>query len=265
MTAARRALAAPPTAPALRRLLLPLRRPARQALVGIVAPAAATTRTFASPRAASPPALPRRWYSLGSSGADGAENDSPSGSRIWTFDEVKRQVEVNSRGPPSKGQQKVVFIGEPPPTHPPFSPISRAHSPRKQEAADPPLLWRARADVREYNELAATGKIPGAVNMPLMTAAQVVEQPGNEELARQHSLQPRPQPRDAHLVFYCRAGVRARTAAQLAGRAGWPSVGEYPGSWLEWEERAGPVERVPPEPEEAAPEKRLERNRERGA
>ncbi|XP_044722000.1 rhodanese-like domain-containing protein [Hirsutella rhossiliensis] len=230
MTAARRALAAPPTAPALRRLLLPLRRPARQALVGIVAPAAATTRTFASPRAASPPALPRRWYSLGSSGADGAENDSPSGSRIWTFDEVKRQVEVNSRGPPSKGQQKVVFI-----------------------------------DVREYNELAATGKIPGAVNMPLMTAAQVVEQPGNEELARQHSLQPRPQPRDAHLVFYCRAGVRARTAAQLAGRAGWPSVGEYPGSWLEWEERAGPVERVPPEPEEAAPEKRLERNRERGA
>lgn len=80
-----------------------------------------------------------------------------------------------------------------------------------------------------------------------MTAPQLVERPGSEELARKHCARPQPQPRDAHLVFYCRAGVRARTAAQLASRAGWPSVGEYPGSWLEWQERAGPIEKVPSE------------------
>lgn len=102
--------------------------------------------------------------------------------------------------------------------------------------------------MREHNELAATGKIPGAVCMPLMTAPHLVEQPGGDDVARGGGLEsPPPPPRDAHLVFYCRAGVRARTAAQMASRAGWPSVGEYPGSWLEWEERAGPVEKVPSE------------------
>ena len=51
-------------------------------------------------------------------------------------------------------------------------------------------------------------------------------------------------PKDAHLVFYCKAGVRARAAAGLARHAGWESVGQYPGSWLDWEERKGPVEVV---------------------
>lgn len=51
-------------------------------------------------------------------------------------------------------------------------------------------------------------------------------------------------PRDATLLFYCKAGVRARSAAALARHAGWDSVGEYTGSWLEWEARGGPVERV---------------------
>lgn len=50
--------------------------------------------------------------------------------------------------------------------------------------------------------------------------------------------------RDAKLVFYCKAGVRARAAAGLAAHAGWADVGDYPGSWLDWEKEGGPVEKV---------------------
>lgn len=51
-------------------------------------------------------------------------------------------------------------------------------------------------------------------------------------------------PKDASLVFYCKAGVRAKAAAGLAQHAGWESVGEYPGSWLDWDKNKGPIEVV---------------------
>lgn len=53
---------------------------------------------------------------------------------------------------------------------------------------------------------------------------------------------PRPG-RDQEVVFYCKAGVRSRAAAGLARDAGWASVGEYPGSWLDWAGKGGEVER----------------------
>lgn len=46
------------------------------------------------------------------------------------------------------------------------------------------------------------------------------------------------------LMFYCRAGVRARAAADIAQGAGWDDIIVYPGSWLDWAEHGGPVERV---------------------
>lgn len=47
------------------------------------------------------------------------------------------------------------------------------------------------------------------------------------------------------MVFYCRAGVRAKTAAELAARAGYDRnrIGVYEGSWLDWEARKGRVVR----------------------
>lgn len=50
--------------------------------------------------------------------------------------------------------------------------------------------------------------------------------------------------KDKELMFYCKAGVRARAAAGLAKHAGWDKVGEYPGSWLDWEKQQGPVEQL---------------------
>ncbi len=49
--------------------------------------------------------------------------------------------------------------------------------------------------------------------------------------------------KDVEVVFYCKAGVRSRAAAALARDAGWTKVGEYPGSWIDWSEKGGKVER----------------------
>lgn len=41
------------------------------------------------------------------------------------------------------------------------------------------------------------------------------------------------------VVFYCKAGVRSSSAAQLAQQAGYEKVGEYRGSWLDWVKNGG--------------------------
>lgn len=49
------------------------------------------------------------------------------------------------------------------------------------------------------------------------------------------------------MIFYCRAGVRSKAAARLAGgEGGWDGVkvGDMRGGWIEWEQRGGPVEKV---------------------
>ncbi|KAM3508816.1 hypothetical protein MY10362_000942 [Beauveria mimosiformis] len=96
-------------------------------------------------------------------------------------------------------------------------------------------------DVREPVELRETGKIPGAINIPVTTAVQSLHVP-EQEFEEMYGYE-RPG-KDKTLVFYCKAGVRARTAAGLALHAGWTSVGEYRGSWLDWAENQGPVEKV---------------------
>ena len=48
------------------------------------------------------------------------------------------------------------------------------------------------------------------------------------------------------VIFYCKAGVRSRAAAQMAaGEGGWTGVrvGEMAGGWDEWMGRGGKVER----------------------
>lgn len=96
-------------------------------------------------------------------------------------------------------------------------------------------------DVREPLELQTTGKIPGAINIPITSAVQSfhINEADFEDM---YGFE-RPS-RDTTLLFYCKAGVRAKSAAGLARHAGWESVGEYPGSWLDWEAKKGPVERV---------------------
>ncbi|KAG8167909.1 hypothetical protein KVR01_003598 [Diaporthe batatas] len=105
------------------------------------------------------------------------------------------------------------------------------------QEAEPSVLV---VDVREPGELKSTGRVPGAVNIP------VTSQPDSfhisEEEFEDRFGYPRPA-KDQEVVFYCKAGVRSRAAAGLAKDAGWSKVGEYPGSWLDWAEKGGKVER----------------------
>ena len=82
--------------------------------------------------------------------------------------------------------------------------------------------------------------MPGAVNIP------VTSQPDSfhisEEEFEDRFGYPRPD-KDQEVVFYCKAGVRSRAAAGLARDAGWSKVGEYPGSFLDWYEKGGEVEK----------------------
>lgn len=95
-------------------------------------------------------------------------------------------------------------------------------------------------DSREPGELQQTGHIPGAINIPITSSPDSFHI--SEEEFEDRFGYPRPA-KDAQVVFYCKAGVRSRAAAGLAKDAGWESVGEYPGSWLDWYEKGGKVER----------------------
>ncbi|KAM5370560.1 hypothetical protein ACJZ2D_008493 [Fusarium nematophilum] len=102
-------------------------------------------------------------------------------------------------------------------------------------------------DVREPVELFETGKIPGAINIPITSAVQSFHI-SEEDFEDMYGFE-RPS-KKTELLFYCKAGIRARAAAGLAKQAGWNRVGEYPGSWLDWQAQEGPVEKVrdPEEP-----------------
>lgn len=104
-------------------------------------------------------------------------------------------------------------------------------------------------DVREPAELAATGIIPGAVSIPLASQPDAYFLPPEEFETRFGYAKPGVTDEGAEgekreIVFYCKAGVRAQQAAQLAVQAGYDpdTLGVYRGSWLDWSNRGGKVE-----------------------
>jgi rhodanese-related sulfurtransferase len=105
----------------------------------------------------------------------------------------------------------------------------------------PPSSTPILIDVREPSELATTGRIPSALNLPLKSSpdfAFLSPEEFEDRFGR-----PRPTEKD-EVIFYCRSGVRSKAAAELAKRAGFGGrVAEFPGSWLEWEKMGGEVER----------------------
>jgi rhodanese-related sulfurtransferase len=63
-------------------------------------------------------------------------------------------------------------------------------------------------DVREAEELARTGRLAGALHMPL---GMLPERAGQL-------------PRDRPILIYCAAGIRSAVAARALAAMGWPSV-----------------------------------------
>ncbi|KAH7375606.1 rhodanese domain-containing protein [Plectosphaerella cucumerina] len=96
-------------------------------------------------------------------------------------------------------------------------------------------------DTREPGELEQTGSIPGALNIPISSRPESFFITDDEFEARYGYDRPG---KDTELIFFCKAGVRSRAAATLAKEAGWTNIGEYPGSWLDWEKNGGPTEKA---------------------
>ncbi|KAJ6102093.1 hypothetical protein N7486_004520 [Penicillium sp. IBT 16267x] len=98
-------------------------------------------------------------------------------------------------------------------------------------------------DVREPAELNATGIIPTAICIPLASQPDALYLTPDEFETRFGFPKPSVN-EDQQMVFYCKAGVRARAAAQLAVQAGYDpeSIGVYDGSWLDWQKKGGRVE-----------------------
>lgn len=111
-------------------------------------------------------------------------------------------------------------------------------------APDSPTHKPILIDVREPAELKGTGIIPSAVSIPLASQADALFLTPDEFETRFGF--PKPEPADGQqMVFYCKAGVRAKIMAQMAVKAGYDpsSVGYYWGSWLDWEKNGGKAER----------------------
>ncbi len=83
-------------------------------------------------------------------------------------------------------------------------------------------------DVRRPDEFLA-GHIPSALNATVTPHAQ---DPGHARfIAAVEGLVPeRAQP----IVVYCRTGVRSAAAAKILEEAGYGSIFDYRGSWVDW-------------------------------
>lgn len=112
-----------------------------------------------------------------------------------------------------------------------------------QDLSSDPQPNRIIIDVREPNELLQTGRIPTAKSVPISSGPDAFFMPA-EDFETKFGF-PRPTEQD-EVIFYCKAGVRSRQASLLAGQARpkfGGKVGNYPGSWVDWEKNGGKVER----------------------
>ncbi|KAJ4312561.1 hypothetical protein N0V94_007376 [Neodidymelliopsis sp. IMI 364377] len=99
-------------------------------------------------------------------------------------------------------------------------------------------------DVREPHEFGAN-TIPTAINLPVTSHPDALLLPPDEFQDQFGFAKP---PTNKEVVFFCKAGVRSSSAAGIARQAGYTNVGEYKGSWAEWEKRGGPGTKSPPAP-----------------
>ncbi|KAL5117786.1 hypothetical protein ACEQ8H_004260 [Pleosporales sp. CAS-2024a] len=97
-------------------------------------------------------------------------------------------------------------------------------------------------DVREPHEF-EKNSIPTAINLPVTSHPDALLLSEEEFLDQFGWAKP---PLNKEIVFFCRAGVRSSAAAGIARQAGYENIGEYRGSWLDWERNGGPGTKTPP-------------------
>lgn len=91
-------------------------------------------------------------------------------------------------------------------------------------------------DVREGNELANLGKIPGAVHVPRGFLEFYIDKTG----AMHHEVFSS----GKKLIFYCETGGRSVLSARLAKDMGLDNVAYLGGGFTAWEKDGGEVEKI---------------------
>ncbi|KAB2105039.1 hypothetical protein AG0111_0g6674 [Alternaria gaisen] len=100
-------------------------------------------------------------------------------------------------------------------------------------------------DVREPHEF-EKDTIPTSINIPVTSQPDALLLDEEEFQDRFGFQKP---PKGKEVVFFCKAGVRSSAAAGIARQAGYTNIGEYRGSWLDWQKRGGPGTKSPPKPD----------------
>lgn len=93
-------------------------------------------------------------------------------------------------------------------------------------------------DLREANELAKDGKIPGATHAPRGMLEFYIDPDSPYHLPVFSS--------GKSLLFYCASGGRSALAAQTAKTMGLSSVAHLAGGFKAWKEASAPTEAVEP-------------------
>lgn len=98
-------------------------------------------------------------------------------------------------------------------------------------------------DVREPCEIEKTGKIAGAINIPVGQVKQALLLDDDIFLERFHC--EKPQKKNPNVIFYGLGPIKCRAAFELARKAGYKNCREYSGGLEDWLNHMGKVEKVP--------------------
>ncbi|CAG9795326.1 unnamed protein product [Diatraea saccharalis] len=87
-------------------------------------------------------------------------------------------------------------------------------------------------DVRNPDEVSATGKIPSSINIPLNAMQDALTSMSDDEF-KKHFQRTKPSASD-ELIFYCQSGRRSSEALDKALKLGYSKSKTYLGSWNDW-------------------------------
>ncbi|XP_013139080.1 PREDICTED: putative thiosulfate sulfurtransferase, mitochondrial isoform X2 [Papilio polytes] len=90
-------------------------------------------------------------------------------------------------------------------------------------------------DVRNMDEIKATGKIPSSINIPLGQVQNVLTSMSEDEFKKNFQ-RSKPTSSD-ELIFYCQSGRRSSEALDKALKLGYSNSKTYLGSWNDWSSR----------------------------
>lgn len=99
-----------------------------------------------------------------------------------------------------------------------------------KKLVEKPESSKVLVDVREPAELKECS-LPTSINLPLKTAPGALGLPA-EEFERVFEV--KKPPLESELVFFCRRGIRAQAAEELARSFGYTKTGVYEGSIEDW-------------------------------